>query len=490
LDFVTRDWRDDRIDELERQLHERDRVIEEQRLQIAALLARVAKLEARLKTSSKNSSKPPSSDPPWMAPPKSKPSSGRKPGGQPGHKGTRRVLLPLARVDEVEDVWPARCEQCANDFGSGTRVEVGEAERHQVVEIPEARARVTEYRLHSQCCLSCEWATSARIPEGVPTGNFGPRLQAVVAVSSGVYRLSKRTIVSLLKDLFGVEMSLGSVSACEQRASAALEAPVKEARRHVAAQAIAYADETGWREARKRAWVWVAVTSFVTVFLVHANRNTDAARQLLGRFAGVLVSDRWSAYQDWAIENRQLCWAHLKRYFTAFSESGGAAGPIGVRLLELTSKLFRAWHRVRDGTLTRRAFQTNIRPLRAEIEALLEEGTRCGHRKVEGTCRAILKLTPALWTFTRVVGVDPTNNAAERALRWCVIMRKTSFGTHSEAGSRFIERMLTVTATLKQQKRNVVDYLTEACRCSLQNRRVPSLLPSRRLVAQRAAQAA
>lgn len=486
---VARDWRDDLIEkqgaqitQLEAQVAQRDAIIEKLVGQVEKLTARVAELEERLSRSSQNSSKPPSSDPPWLLRGAKKAPSGRKPGGQPGHKKNERQLLPPERVDEPHDVWPDKCEHCQHVFGSGAREEVGEPERHQVVELPKIRAHVTEYRLHSQCCPACEWATQATLPPGVPTGSFGPRLQAVVALLTGVYRLSKRPVVGLLGDLFDVQMALGSVSACEQRTSEVLAAPVEEARRHVEQQSVAYADETGWREARARAWVWVAVTSWVTIFLVHARRNADAARQLLGRFGGILVSDRWSAYEGWPLAKRQLCWAHLKRYFKAFAECRGAARPIGEKLLALTKDMFHWWHRVRDGTMARSTFQANMRPVRAEIERLLDQGTRCGHAKVEGTCRSILALAPAMWTFIRIAGVEPTNNAAERALRFCVLMRKISFGTHSEAGSRFIERVLTVSATLRQQGRNVVEYMTDACEGALHGRRPKSLLPSAALI--------
>jgi transposase len=479
---LARDWRDDRIAELEAQLAERDRVI-------ARLMERVEKLEEQLRQSSQNSSKPPSSDPPWLLPKEKKKPTGRKHGGQPGHKKHERALLPPERVDETHDVWPERCEGCQHPFGSGERLEVGDVVRHQVVELPEVRAHVTEYRLHTRCCLACEWATPAVLPAGVSTSCFGPRLQAVVAICSGVYRLSKRTAASLLRDLFGVEMALGSVTACEQRTSEVLAAPVEQARRHVENAPVAYADETGWREARARAWVWVAVTQYVTVFLVHARRNGAAARKLLRTFRGVLVSDRWRAYDAWPIAKRQLCWAHLLRYFKAFSECRGDAKRIGTELLKLTKDMFRWWHRVRDGTLARSTFKVKMRTVQAEVERLLDEGTRCGHPKVEATCRDILDLAPALWTFVRVLGVEPTNNAAEQALRALVIMRKISFGTHSRAGSRFIERMLTVAATLRKQDRNIVEYVTEACERALRGRRPPSLLPSKRLL-QRHAHAA
>jgi len=275
-----------------------------------------------------------------------------------------------------------------------------------------------------------------------------------------------------------VDLALGSVPACERAVSAAVAAPVATARAYVQGQAVAGADETGWREGRQRAWLWVAVTAWVTVFRVHARRGTVAARALLGRFAGVLGSDRWKAYGAWPLRRRQLCWAHLRRHFVAFAEGPGAAGRLGQALLAETARLFAWWYRVRDGTLARSTFRTYVAPLRQRVEALLRQGTRCRHAPTAATCREILALAPALWTFVRVPGVEPTNNAAERALRPGVLWRKNSFGSHSAAGSRFVERMMTVAATLKQQQRNVVDYVTQACEAALRGERAPSLLPT------------
>jgi transposase len=312
----------------------------------------------------------------------------------------------------------------------------------------------------------------------VPAGAFGPRLQALAAVCTGVYRLSRRTTTALLRDLYGVDLALGSVTACEQAASQALAAPVAAAHAHIQQHPVAYVDETGWREARRRAWLWVAVTATVTVFLVHARRGAGAAQALLGVFAGILTSDRWTAYTRWPLRNRQLCWAHLRRHFAAFAEVPGAAGRLGRDLLAETDQLFTWWHRVRDGTLARASFRAYMGPLRQRVEGLLFLASQCRHAPTAATCREILVLAPALWTFVRVAGVEPTNNAAERALRPGVLWRKGSFGSHSAAGSRFAERMLTVAASLKQQRRNIVDYVTLACAAALRNDPAPSLLPT------------
>lgn len=440
---------------------------------VAEQQVQIAELEERLGQNSRNSSCPPSSDSPAVTPPARRPPSGRAPGGQPGHDGHHRVLLPVEQVDAVMPLRPPHCRGC----GARLRGEDATPQRHQVTEVPQVRPHVTEYQLHTLACAQCGLETTAALPPGVPTGAFGPRLAATVGVCTGVYHLSKRTAEGLLADLFGVELALGTVTACEQTVSAVLAAPVAAAHAYVQEQAVAHADETGWREGRQRAWLWVAVTPLVTVFLIHRRRGREAAQALLGAFAGILVTDRWSAYRHWAVARRQLCWAHLVREFTAFTERGDAAAQIGGALLDETKQMFAWWDRVRDGTVGRAAFQAAMGPVRARVEALLHDGAACGHAKTAGTCREILKLAPALWTFVAVLGVEPTNNAAERALRPAVLWRKGCFGTHSAAGSRFVERMLTVAATLTHQRRNVVDYVTDACVAALHHQPAPSLLP-------------
>lgn len=455
-------------------------LIAEQQARIVALEARVADLEARLGQNSQNSSRPPSSDPPTVTRPR-RPPSGRQPGGQPGHEGHQRMVLPEEQVDRIVPVKPRHCRRC------GARLAGTDAapSRHQVMELPRVRPRVTEYQLHTLSCERCGLPTTAGLPRGVPPGAFGPRLQAVAAVCTGVYHLSRRTTVGLLRDLWGVPMSVGALSACEQAVSAAVREPVAQAHEHVQQQAeVVYADETGWRERRRRAWLWVMVSPLVTVFLVHAQRSTAAAQALLGACVhAILVSDRWSAYRYWVTEHRQLCWAHLLREFQAFTERGGAAARLGRALLRDAKVMFAGWDRVRDGTLSRRQFWGQMRPLRRRVEGRLRRGTRVGEAKTAATCRDLVTLLPALWTFIDLPDVEPTNNAAERAIRRAVLWRKGSFGSHSPAGSRFAERMLTIAATLKQQQRNVVDYITAACVASVHGRSAPSLLPTQQSAA-------
>jgi transposase len=465
----------ERIAALERQLAERDARIAALEAQVAMLLARVDELTRQLGQNSSNSSKPPSADGPAAPRQAPRKPSGKKRGAQPGHKGHHRVRVPSDQVDHVVEHKPPTCGDC----GVALAGDDPEPMRHQVTELPPVRAEVTEHRLHALTCGDCGATTCATLPPEVPRGAFGPRLTALTATLTGVYHVGRRTAQGLLRDWFGVAMALGSVIACERVVSAALERPVADAHAYVKDQPVVHADETGWRQALARAWLWVAVTTHVTVFVLHTRRGVEGARALLGAFTGWLVTDRWSAYNAWAVERRQLCWAHLLRYWVSFTQySNGKVIWLGKQLLEHTDAMFKSWHRVRDGTLTRAAFQAEMVPRRAAVEGLLTYGTECGNKRVAGICRAILKRRVALWTFVDVPGIEPTNNAAERAMRQGVVWRRLSLGTQSDAGSRFVERILTTAVTLRQQGRSIVGFLTAAVAAKYHSTPAPSLLPT------------
>jgi transposase len=300
--------------------------------------------------------------------------------------------------------------------------------------------------------------------------------------------LSKRLTRQMMDDVFGVPMRVGTINPLEQATTAAVATPVEEAHTYVHKQAVTHLDETSWRQGGKHAWLWVAVTSWVTVFVVRLSRGGPVARALLGEtFAGILVTDRSSAYNWYPVRGRQLCWAHLLRDFAAMRDRGGQSQELGEALLAQAHQMFTWWHRVCEGPLHRSTFRAYMSPLRREVERLLDAGSRGGVPKTAGTCRDILKRREALWTFVQVDGVEPTNNAAERSLRPGVLWRKGSFGTQSEEGSRFVESMMTVVITLKQQQRNVLEYLTEACEAALRGDAAPSLLPASAQKAQSAA---
>jgi transposase len=443
---------------------------------VERLQATVQQLTERVQQDSRTSSRPPSSDPPSAIGkrPRREP-SGRRPGGQPGHEGQTRTLVPIEQVDVVIPVKPERCSRCQHRLDG----EDGQPRRHQMTEIPPVRPMVTEYQLHRLVCPVCGEVARAELPTGVPLGEFGPRVQAITALCTGAYHLSKRTTQRVMEDLFGVPISLGTLAHLEQATAQAVAEPVAEARRYVRQQPAAYLDETGWREGQQRAWLWTAVTAGVTIFVVRLSRSGKVAQELLGEhFWGWLVTDRWSAYNWYPTWRRQLCWAHLLRDIEAMIERGGPSQAIGEALRAQARQLFHWWHRVRGGTLSHASFASYMRPVRREVERRLEAGQTCGVAKTEGTCRDIHKRRQALWTFVRHAEVEPTNNAAERAIRPGVLWRKGSFGTQSPDGSRFVEAMMTVVTTLKQQHRHVLDYLTATCEAALRGEPAPSLLPT------------
>jgi len=276
----------------------------------------------------------------------------------------------------------------------------------------------------------------------------------MVAVLSGGYRLSKRNIVGILQDFFGVKLGLGTVSALEEATSEALEGVVEEARGYVREQSVVNVDETGWKEGGKQAWLWVAVTSLVSVFVVRLSRGGKVAQELLGRaYAGVVGSDRWGGYSWVEVKRRPVCWAHLIRDFRAFVDRGGESARVGEGLLWQAKLLFQWWHRVRDGTLQRSSFRVYMGRVRKRVGELLRTGEACAHPKTARTCKNLLKVEAALWTFVR------------RESLCCL------------SSARRVERMMTVGATLRQQERNVLDYVTFACEAAIRGEAPPSLLP-------------
>ncbi len=469
----------------------KDRVIAEQAEQIAnlegqleqvqgqlgAAQSKIAELEAQLGQNSTNSSRPPSSDPPELErPKKGKKGRKRKRGAQPGHEPHRKELLPEEKVTRVVPVLPERCERCDNPLSGRDPSPT----RHQVIEVPPIVPDVTEYQCHRLQCDECGHTSRAPLPKGVPTTTFGARLCAIVGVLTGRYRLAKRAVPDLLSDLLGISMSVGSVCNIEKTVSGSLQEPTDECGEFVKDQSFVHQDETSWRESNQKAWLWTAVTTAVVVFHIAGTRAASVAKKMLGTgFAGILISDRYSAYTWVASSRRQLCWSHLVRDFQAMVDRGGKAEVFGSALLVYERRIFRWWHRVRDGTLKRETFQRRMVDIKRSISQILRDASVCPDvdKKTRGTCKQLLKLETAFWTFVDVEGIEPTNNDAERELRHAVLWRKGSFGTQSEAGSRYVERILTTVGTLRRQSRHVLDYLTVAVQAHFEGTSAPSLLP-------------
>lgn len=467
---MARDWRDERIEQLEAENTSL-------RALVAKLERRVATLEARLAQSSSNSNQAPSRDTPQQRRerPKKKP-KGRKKGAQPGHEAHQRELVPPEKVTRVEDLFPDECDKCSGALS-------GPAEpdpvRHQVAELPPVEPDVTEFRLYSRGCDECGHHTRAKLPLGVPRSILGPRLLALVGLFTGAYRMSRRQVVGLLSDVLGVWVSLGAVSEAEERVSDAVAPAVDEALEFVRAQPIKHVDATSWSLAGLPRTLWTVTTTLVTVFAIAEDGTRSTIKNLLKRARGILVSDRATVFLGfWAMIRRQICWAHLIRKFAEFAERRGVGRQIARDLFGTAELIFHYWHRVRDGTMTRSDFKKWMGPVRERVEWLLERGAALKGAGFPGVCRDMLKHREALWTFVDKSGVDPTNNAAERDLRPFVQWRKTSYGCQSERGERYAERIMTVSHTLRKQQRPVLEFLHQACANALSNNPPPSLLPT------------
>ncbi|MEG4812789.1 IS66 family transposase [Microcoleus sp. F8-D3] len=463
--------------------------IESLEQQAIELLNSQQQLLEKVNKTSKNSSSPPSSDPPGFGQ-KTRKKSGKKRGGQPGHEGKSRNLYPIEKCHEVIDHHPVTCRCCGESLKGEDTIPY----RHQIVEIPPIEPIVTEHRLHQLTCSQCGTATRATLPDNLSPSGYGVRVVATVALLSGLYRNSHRMVQNALADLFGISISLGTVNKLRLEASNAVADCVDEAKAYIQQQEVVAADETSFNQANidgsnpqhRQAWLWVAVTPLVTFFEIALTRCTMAAKNLLGEnFSGILTSDRHGAYNWVDIEHRQLCWAHLAREFVKISERPGVCQELGTRLIQQQEKLFDLWDRVRDGTLTRGEFVELASYIRREIVSHLQQTAdyeiaskeKTPLAKTVRTCRQLLKVESAMWSFVTSPGVEPTNNAAERAIRPAVIWRRTSFGSQTKAGSTFVARMLTVVTTLKSQQRNILELITTAVANNREGKSAPSLLP-------------
>jgi transposase len=443
---------------------QRDAVIAALQQRVSDLERQVKDLQQRLGVNASNSSLPPSANPPAAPPPVVKRPTGRKSGGQPGHKGHQRVRLPPQRVQHVIALIPSHCEACHAALPQQPSAADPVPLWHQFAELPKVQAVVTEFQGHARTCPDCGHVTRESIPAEIRAHAFGPRLAAVLSYLSGTQYVSQRGLEEVSEVVFGVPLSLGSVTALQEQMSQALESAHQQIAFEVRPAPVKNVDETGWKQAGEKRWLWAAVTATAALFVIHLKRGAVGLKALLGETVqGLIGSDRWSAYLSIPVERRQLCWAHLRRDFQAMIDRGGVAAKLGEELLMYANMVFDLWYKVRDGTRRRRWLKRQIDEwLRADVKILLERGVACGCAKTAGVCAEILKLEPALWTFALHEGLEPTNNAVERALRPAVIKRKRSFGCHSEAGCRFVERLLSVTQTLRLRQRPLLDYLVEA----------------------------
>jgi transposase len=448
----------------------------EQDAKIAALTTQVELLTELLRRNSRNSHLPPSSDGPGVggAAVRRRPKSDRKRGGQKGHRGSYRELLSADRVDTVVDRFPDVCLGCANRL---PRVVDVAACRYQQLELRDHRPHLTEWRRHEVRCERCgAWTRAAYDGAKIPSSAFGPCLTAVVAMLTGAYHLSRRKTRKLLAELFGISVSLGAISAMEQRASEALASAHQEALREVQYAGVKHTDATTWTRAGKLMSLWTMASSAATVYRIFADGCRDTVAPMFGPRLGILVSDRAAVFSFWAMALRQVCHAHLLRKFVAFSERDGPGGALGRELLELSALLFEYWHAFKQGMLTRHELQFWMRPIQRDLERALERGVASDIERLSGSCADILAHRDALWTFVQYENVEPTNNHGELELRDFVLWRKRSFGSQSERGERFAERVMTAVRTARKQGKDVLDFMVRSVAALIDGTSPPRLL--------------
>jgi transposase len=415
--------------------------------QIKTLEARLAALEARGQQNSRNSDRPPSSDPPWVKP---KTPGGPKgtPGARPGHPGHRQALLEPTEVIEVK---PPACV-----CGQRVCLDMSPFYTHQVIELPEINMIVRHFVLYEACCPQCGRVTKAHVPPAACTG-YGPRLTALIGELSGSQRSSRSAVQEFCQSVLGVAISQGAIQRAVDRVSEAL-APHYEA---IAAQArrarVNYIDETGWYQHGGLAWLWVMVNTTVALFKVQASRSQAAFEALVASWAGILVSDGYTVYQQW-VHGRQTCLAHLIRRARGLAErKEPELAWFGRRVLAELQRLVH-WAQAPPTAGAVQAWYARLVHLLNQYRPRKDEA---------GTlARTLERELGALWTFVVEGGVEPTNNRAERALRFAVLWRKLMQGTYNEKGDRWVERILSVRETCRLQGRPTFPVLVEAVTCS------------------------
>ena len=420
-------------------------------------LEEIAKLKEQLGRNSKNSSKPPSSDPKGNTP-DAKPKPSKSP-----RAGKARLPFANHEIDRYVQCDQKNCPHCGS---AKIRLNGRAPEILQQADLPEIKAILTEFQLQKYSCADCGKNSTARLPEGIPYSAFGPKLMGLLATLTGVLHVSKREAIQLIKDLYGVDMGVGSVPNVEERVATALDSVYDRIHKFIMEHKFCtHFDETGWSDQGKRHFVWLATCEQAAVYRIDRSRSSIAFKKLIGREAweAPAVTDRYAVYNS--CKEHQFCLAHLIREFRGYAEREGPDQTIGLaieRELRLSCRIHREY---REGKILLGQRNRRIGARKRRVEYWLEDGLANGSDALAKICESLLDHFEKLWTFSRISGMEPTNNMAERDLRKLVIWRKKSYGTRSDRGKKFVERITTVAQTLRRQGRNVLHFLQEAIGC-------------------------
>lgn len=455
--------------ELELELHQTKSELQQTKLDLAktqALLKtaieeihklgnEVAKLKEQINKNSKNSSKPPSTDQKQNTD-----SDKTKKKRREGRQGKAR---PDYLPEEIDHHIQCTQENCPHCGSSVIQLKDQPPEVLQQAELPEVKAIVTEYQLLKYNCFSCGRNSVATLPPGIPDSAFGPRLMGLLATLTGVFHLAKREAVQLIKELYDIDMGIGSVSNIEERVSEALYPVCQRIHGFIMnSKFCKHFDETGWRDQGKRHYVWLACCEQAAVYMIDRTRSAKAFDRLFTANPDktAAVTDRYAVYM--IFKCHQYCLAHLIREFRSYAERDGPDKEIGEALENELQTACHIHKQYRKGEITLEQRNRRLGHCKRRARSHLEDGIANGRDDLSKLCDTLWDNFDKLWTFTKIPGMEPTNNLAERDLRKLVIWRRKSYGTRSERGKRFVERITTVSQTAKRQSRNILGFIQEA----------------------------
>jgi len=388
---------------------------------LGGLAGRLEDLERQVSRDSSNSSMPPSSDPPKSRAERKRAAreaykrSMRRAGGQPGHeRKTREMVAPQRLAGTVQHL--PDCCGCGRVF-DGSEQRVGEPVVHQQWELPPVPVPlIFEHQRVWLRCPGCEANVLGGMPLAALSG-YGPRLEAHIAMFAGVYRLSRRQIVDIVTNVFGMPISLGAVDKVIMRMSRVLADPWEELKEAIHNAEAVHMDETSWRLAGATQWLWVAASALIACFRIDPTRSQAAAKALIGAdFGGFVISDRYVGYHFLDVLQQQLCWCHVIRQFVEVSQRSGPSGRRGSQLVKLAKKVLAVHRAFLNEDHDAAWLATQLKPLRAQIQRLLEQCARGRHTRTANFAAGLLSEYDALWTFSDIAAdlqIDATNNAAE-----------------------------------------------------------------------------
>ena len=459
-------------------------LVVELRAENAALRKRIEELERQVNRNSGNSSMAPSQEEPLSRAERRRRAraaykrSMRQTGGQPGHQGKARELVGSDRVNRRFEHLPEWCG-CGHVFGGGEE-RVGDPVVHQQYELPPVRPLVFEHARVRLACPGCGRVVLAELP-GPALSGYGPRLQAHVAMLAGVFRLSRDQVRQVVEEVFGIPSCKGTIDNTIMRVNAILADPWSELRDAIRKAQTVHLDETTWRLGGAQQWLWVAASALVACYRIDPSRSQKAAKALIGEdFGGFAVTDRYAGYHFLDVLQQQLCWAHVIRQLVEVSQRDGVTGQRGEQLVALARKVIAAHRQYLEHGHQPEWLAEQLAPLREQIRTLLEQCAAGQHERTANFAAGLLDEYDALWTFCDVpdLNIDPTNNAAERAVRHAVLMRKLQGGTQSDRGNRWIERIQSVRETCRLQDRRILDWLIDAVTAAHHSQPIPSLAPT------------